>query len=92
MTVQFITLTRMTRGNEDDTSSLQVYPDRLQVIGNLPHASSIKPHTREDAQHLLDWLLANYPGLIVSVRAEYGVLTDGSKGIITVEPTTEDQT
>ena len=67
MTAQFITLTRMTRGNEDDTPSLQVYPDRLQVIGNLPHASSIKPHTREDAQRLLDWLLVNYPGLIVSV-------------------------
>ena len=69
MTVQFITLTRMTRGNEDDTSSLWIRPDKLMVVGNLPHETSIRPHTREDAQRLLDWLLANYPGLIVSVHA-----------------------
>ena len=73
MTIQFITLTRMTRGNENDTSSLLVKPDRLEVVGVLPHNTSIKPHTREDAQKLLDWLLTNYPGLIVSIH------TDGPK-------------
>ena len=63
MTVRFITLTRMTRGNEDDTTSLLIYPDHLQVIGNLPHAASIKPHTFKDAQRMFNWLLASYPAL-----------------------------
>jgi hypothetical protein len=61
MTTQFITLTRMSpHGAENDTSSLQVHADRLQVIGNLEHCAGIKPHTAKDARALIDWLVTDY--------------------------------
>ena len=58
----WITIKRNVRGSED-LSSLLERAGRLEVVGILPHASSITPNTLEDARALRDWLLRTFPEL-----------------------------
>jgi len=38
-------------------TSLQVGDVSLRVTGNLPHGTEVMPASREDAVHLLNWLI-----------------------------------
>ena len=53
--LKWISLARRHADN-DDTSSLLVYDDRLEVVGVLPHNSQIVPASVEDARLLVTWL------------------------------------